>query len=199
MSLAAGKSCPDPGMVPTRSLTSRIPTSPASKFTTLKMDPSMFTSHGSLAAQRSSLPASIGTVTRGGDWDSHQNGWITSCRGVTTGVSSRHGTQHAAISDPPQQQDDLLRQSQHQNGCAAQVHSSPEDTPGTAQEDKPFWECTYSEDPAPGEVTLLSETGWTTYDEDTEDLMDKTMEQTRDRTQVDRRLRPTVKPPQYYM
>ena len=176
----------------------------------------------------------------------------TSHKSVT---SSRHGTQHAAIGDPPQRQDDLLQQSQHQDGCAPQVHSSPEETPGTAQEDQPFRECTYSEDPGPGEVTLLSETEWTTDDEDTEDpaasgLMDETMEQkrttdsgagqdlgdihegtlgagsrttakygrkdwpdlqqgamkispqveqTRDRAQVDRRLRPTVKPPKYYM
>ena len=35
----------------------------------------------------------------------------------------------------------------------------------------------YSEDPGPGEVTLLSETEWTTDDEDTEDPMDETMEQ----------------------
>ena len=182
----------------------------------------------------------------------------TSRKSVTT---SRYGAQHAAIGDPPQRQDDLLQQSQHQDGCAPQVHSSPEDTPGTAQEDQPFRECIYSEDPGPGEVTLLSETEWTTDDEDTEDpatsgLMDETMEQkrttdsgagqvlgdvhegtldadsrttagsrttakygrkdwphlqqgamkispqveqTRDRARVDRRLRPTVKPPQYYM
>ena len=102
-------------------------------------------------------------------------------KSVTT---SRHGAQHAAIGDSPQRQDDLLQQSQHQDGCAPQVHSSPEDTPGTAQEDQPFRECTYSEDPGPGEVTLLSETEWTTDDEDTEDpaasgLMDETMEQKR--------------------
>ena len=105
----------------------------------------------------------------------------TSRKSVT---SSRHGAQHAAIGDPPQRQDDLLQQSQHQDGCAPQVHSSPEDTPGTAQEDQPFRECTDSEDPGPGEVTLLSETEWTTDDEDTEDpaasgLMDETMEQKR--------------------
>ena len=260
MSLAAGESCPDPGMVPIGFLTSQIPTSPASKFTTLKMGLSMFISHGSLAAQRSFLPASTGTVTRRGPGRPPK--WVdrllrsgptdTSRKSVT---SSRHGAQHAAIGDPPQRQDDLLQQSQHQDGCAPQVHSSPQDTPGTAQEDQPFRECTYSEDPGPGEVTLLSETEWTTDDEDTEDpaasgLMDETMEQkrttdsgagqdlgdihegtlgagsrttakygrkywpdlqqgamkispqveqTRDRAQVDRRLRPTVKPPQYYM
>ena len=189
MSLAAGESCPDPGMVPIGFLTSQIPTSPASKFTTLKMGLSMFISHGSLAAQRSFLPPFTGMVTRGGDRDGHQNGWIAYCgldlRTPPARVtSSRHGAQHAAIGDPPQRQDDLLQQSQHQDGCAPQVHSSPEDTPGTAQEDQPFRECTYSEDPGPGEVTLLSETEWTTDDEDTEDpaasgLMDETMEQKR--------------------
>ena len=54
----------------------------------------------------------------------------TSRKSVTT---SRHGAQHAVIGDSPQRQDDLLQQSQHQDGCAPQVHSSPEDTPGTAQ------------------------------------------------------------------
>ena len=76
---AAGKSCPDPGMAPTGSLTSLTLISPASKFTTLKMDLSMSISHASLAAQKSSLPAITGTATREGDPDGYQNGWIVYC------------------------------------------------------------------------------------------------------------------------
>ena len=62
----------------------------------------------------------------------------TSCRGVTTGASSRHGAQHAAISDPHSNKMTCYGKASIRMDVPLKFHSSPEDTPGTAQEDQPF-------------------------------------------------------------